>query len=222
MLFAAASVARPNPLRVGVAGSPPFVVDDDERLSGAAVEIRRSVAAELALEFELVQFANVDQLVQATSTGSVAVGIGPISVGSNRAALIDFTQPYYEAQFALLSREDSSSAERMILFLSRALLVATGTLLLLLFGAGNLFWLVERRANAEQFPGNYRRGIAEGMWLAMVTMSTVGYGDRYPRTGLGRLLAGGWMLFSMVAASSLTAGIAAALTSRPWSRGRSS
>jgi ABC-type amino acid transport substrate-binding protein len=43
-------------------------------------------------------------------------------------------------------------------------------------------------------------------------MTTVGYGDRSPKTLMGRVIAGGWMLVAIIMTSSLTAGIATALT----------
>jgi len=199
-------------LKVGVAGSSPFVVQGENGMTGASVEIWRAVATELDVEYTLVPLPTVDALIDATATGSIAVGIGPISITANRAARVDFTQPYYEAHLALLGKPTTSVWKRVRPFLSRAFGVAVGTLLLLLFVIGNLVWFAERRRNAAQFPTKYGSGVGEGMWFAIVTMTTTGYGDRFPITTAGRVVASVWMIFSTIAASSITAGIATALT----------
>src|SRR5690606_31657864 len=77
----------------------------------------------------------------------------------------------------------------------------------------------ERKRNPEMFPDNPLRGIGIGLWLALVTMTTVGYGDKVPITPWGRALAGVWMVLSMLTVSSLTAGIATALTIASLDRG---
>ena len=50
------------------------------------------------------------------------------------------------------------------------------------------------------------------MWLAIVTMSTTGYGDKAPITLWGRIIAGSWMIISIIFATSMVAGIASTLT----------
>jgi voltage-gated potassium channel len=52
-------------------------------------------------------------------------------------------------------------------------------------------------------------GPGEGMWWAISTVSTVGYGDVYPETTVGRFLAGALMLVGIGFLSLLTASIAA-------------
>jgi polar amino acid transport system substrate-binding protein len=69
------------------------------------------------------------------------------------------------------------------------------------------------------FPRSPVHGIGSGVWLSLVTMTTVGYGDRVPVTFLGRVIAGVWMLIAMLTVSSLTAGIATALTVSQLDRG---
>ncbi|MDT0651887.1 ion channel, partial [Autumnicola edwardsiae] len=65
----------------------------------------------------------------------------------------------------------------------------------------------------EEF-GNGTRGILQGFWWSAVTMTTVGYGDKSPRTTGGRVIGFIWMFMAIIMISSLTAGIASSLTAR--------
>ena len=49
----------------------------------------------------------------------------------------------------------------------------------------------------------------DALWWALTTMTTVGYGDRFPVTGEGRLMAAGLMLSGIAVLGVLTASIAA-------------
>jgi len=71
-------------------------------------------------------------------------------------------------------------------------------LFLLLIGVGHLLWLVERTENPEQFNPSYARGVLDGAWFCIVTMTTVGYGDKVPVTGLGKAITAVWMLFGII------------------------
>ena len=63
---------------------------------------------------------------------------------------------------------------------------------------------VERRAPA----GNIR-SFPDALWWAVTTITTVGYGDRYPTTAAGRLVATALMLVGIALLGVLTASIAA-------------
>src|SRR5690606_66163 len=97
-------------------------------------------------------------------------------------------------------------------FFSRGFFVAVSILILILTMVGTLLWLAERNKNPKEFPPDPLNGIGNGIWLAVVTMTTVGYGDRAPATRAGRIIAGSWMIISLVTATSLVAGIASTLT----------
>lgn len=56
-----------------------------------------------------------------------------------------------------------------------------------------LMYYVERTAQPELFSS-----IGQGLWWAIITMTTVGYGDIYPITPLGKFLAGFIALIGMV------------------------
>ena len=64
------------------------------------------------------------------------------------------------------------------------LLVTTAVMILMLIIASSLMYQVEHAAQPDVFPD-----IPSTMWWAVATLTTVGYGDVYPITGLGRILA---------------------------------
>lgn len=56
--------------------------------------------------------------------------------------------------------------------------------------------------------------LPDGLWWAATTVSTVGYGDRYPVTGLGRLVAVALMVVGIALLGVVTASVAAFFVSR--------
>ncbi|MCK8432011.1 potassium channel family protein [Streptomyces sp. D2-8] len=81
--------------------------------------------------------------------------------------------------------------------------VAGSCLGLLVFGA--LAVLEVERDN----PGASIQTLGDAVWWAFTTMTTVGYGDMAPTTGLGRILAVGLMLSGIALLGVVTANIAA-------------
>lgn len=108
----------------------------------------------------------------------------------------------------------SADRERW-LYVARAL--ATPTALRLYFGlvamvfiAGIVLWLLERRRN-PQFSGNALQGMGSGIWWSGVTTVAVGYGDKVPITFWGRLVALLWMSISLILVTAFTAFVTAKL-----------
>ncbi|HZH34856.1 MAG TPA: ion transporter [Pyrinomonadaceae bacterium] len=65
------------------------------------------------------------------------------------------------------------------------LLVTISMILTLLLFASSLMYLLENEAQPDKFPS-----IPAAMWWGVVTLTTVGYGDVFPITPLGKLLSG--------------------------------
>lgn len=65
------------------------------------------------------------------------------------------------------------------------LLVAVFLTALLLVLASTLMYYLESQVQPEAFPN-----IVASLWWAVATLTTIGYGDVFPVTGLGRLLSG--------------------------------
>jgi polar amino acid transport system substrate-binding protein len=127
---------------------------------------------------------------------------------------MDFTHPFYTTGLGIAVSAPSGTPWLAVLrrILSRQFLAVIGMLALVLMGVGFLVWLFERRRNSEQFGGKPVHGIGSGFWWSAVTMTTVGYGDKAPRTLPGRVIALIWMFTGIIIISSFTAAITSALT----------
>ncbi|MBE9174867.1 transporter substrate-binding domain-containing protein [Synechocystis salina LEGE 06155] len=212
-----AGEANSQKLKVGVVGNPPFVIygENDAEVSGISLDVWRAIAQSQKWNSEYLRQNSISEGIKAVAAGKLDILIGPISVTPERAAMegITFTQPYFSSGVGLLiPGEPLSLWERVAPFFGLAALSSAGVLTLLLFLVGNLMWLAEHRKNPEQFSPHYPEGVQNGMWFALVTLTTVGYGDRSPRTKLGQLVAGVWMVVALLSFSSITAGLASAFT----------
>lgn len=207
------SQASSGMLRVAVAGSEPFVVNSGNSRAGISVEIWQAVADHTGLRYHFQPYDSVPEALAALHGGAVDAVVGPVSVTAARAREVAFSQPYYQSSLSILSGTSSPSIwQRVQPFFSPSFFIAIGILLFVLAVVGTLIWLAERKTSAEEFPYKAGPGIANGIWLAVVTMTTVGYGDRAPKTVLGRVITGIWMVVSLITATSLIAGIASTLT----------
>jgi len=200
-------------LQVVVAGNAPFVAEGDPPTRGIAVELFREAMGRLEVETQVRRRESAQDAVDAVARGEADLAVGAISITSERAAAVAFTQPWTQGALAIAARAGGETLwSRIRPFATRTFLGGVGTLLAVLFVVGTLFWITERRRNPEHFPAAPLPGIANGVWLALVTMTTVGYGDRVPVTAPGRLVASVWMVVALLTASSLTAFLSTALT----------
>ena len=78
--------------------------------------------------------------------------------------------------------------------------------------AGTTGWYFERKANSAQFGGTWWQGVGSGIWWSAAAITTTGYGDKAPRTFLGRVLGVFWMFAGLIIIASFTAAVAASLT----------
>lgn len=89
----------------------------------------------------------------------------------------------------------NSAMQKMIETYSRVrneLYLLGVVILLLIFVSGTIVYEAERQAQPDTF-SNY----SDGLWWSMVTLTTVGYGDRYPITVTGKVTASVTLLIGL-------------------------
>ncbi len=84
-------------------------------------------------------------------------------------------------------------------FNSRRLRTIIGVLALSIIAFGYIFYVTEPQVKT----------IEDGIWWALVTVTTVGYGDITPATTLGRFVAGTLMFFGLGLIATVTAIVSA-------------
>lgn len=216
-------------LVVGIKPSPPFVVEARSATAegggagaaqgswtGVSIDLLDSLAEEIGFDYRLEPFGEKDLagLLDAVETGRVDLGMAAISMTAEREVRLDFSHPYFAAALGIATRvEDRSAFSGLlrILFAPEVLQFLAGLFVVLTL-VGVLAWGFERKRNQQQFGPRPMRGIGNGIWWSIVTMTTVGYGDKSPVTAAGRVLAVIWMFASIVLISTYTAIVASSLT----------
>lgn len=127
---------------------------------------------------------------------------------------MDFAHTLHSSGLGIAVRTESTAGWMAVAraLLSRAFLKIMGLLFFVLTAVGFFAWALEHKRNPEQFGKSFGDGVFSGIWWAMVTLTTVGYGDIAPKTRGGRLLGLAWMVTGLVAISFFTASITSALT----------
>lgn len=209
----AAQSSGAEPLVVGTRIAPPFVMRSDSgEYSGISVELWDRIASDLGIEYEFRE-VELQGLIDGLQDGSLDVSVAALTVTAAREELVDFTHPFHTTGLSIaVTREGGAIWSAFKRLLSWQFLLAILALAGVLLFVGFLFWLAERRKNAEMFGGTPAEGIGASFWLAAVTMTTVGYGDKAPVTTAGRAVALVWMFAAIILTSSFTAAIATSLT----------
>ncbi len=207
--------AIPPKLLVGVMEAPPLCMKTvGNRWEGFSVELWQAVAQRINMPYEFREFSSLEVLIDALEKRDIDV-IPSLAVKERFESTMDFSQSYLKSGLGIAIPAEGVEYRWVRIFegiFSPHILKAIGLLAVMSLIAGIIVWLFERGRNSEMFGEGTVAGIGHGIWWAMVTMTTVGYGDKAPKTMGGRIVALIWMIFSIVFIASFTANITASLT----------
>jgi ABC-type amino acid transport substrate-binding protein len=177
---------------VGISPIKPFVIVSEDAVEGFSIDLWREVAKELELDYVFVRSVGISGTLNDVIEKRVDLAIGGLAINSEREQQIDFTHPYFHTGLGILIPESYSLAIVPLLksLLTGNKLLVIFSFLLLMILAGHVIWFIERdtATGRRSFSQNYFPGVIEGIYWAVVTASTVGYGDRVARSWFGRLL----------------------------------
>jgi voltage-gated potassium channel Kch len=208
------AVAQNDTLVVGIYHNPPFVIPtEDNSYEGLSIELWENIARSAGLTFRYEEYSDFISILKRLEYQDIDLAINPMDVNDQRVNKFAMTQPYFISSIGVAVPYLNRSP--VAVFISNIFSLAFLEIILLLafviFIFGFFLWLVERRHNKFQFrPGLL--GLFDGLWWSAVTMTTVGYGDKAPKSNLGKAIAIIWMFTAVIIISSFTAGIASTLT----------
>ncbi|MCB0587069.1 MAG: transporter substrate-binding domain-containing protein, partial [Phaeodactylibacter sp.] len=204
----------PDTLIVGIKESPPFIYRNESgELGGISVWLWEQLAEELGYAYRYREMS-LEKIISSLEKGNIDLSINPLTVTSGRIEQVGFTQPFFVSNSAVAAPRSSELKAGLAFlrkFFSLNFLKAVMLLFLVIFAFGFVAWLFERHKNPEEFPGGWR-GLWEGIWWSAVTMTTVGYGDKSPKSVGGRIIGLVWMFTAIIIISGFTASIASSLT----------
>lgn len=214
-------IVAPTTLVVATRQVPPFsMLNENGQWEGISIDLLREVKVELEsqvghsidLDFRTM---TLTEMLDAVEAKDVDIAVAALTVNFEREKRMDFTHPYYTSGLGIAvgARQRVSGWSGIVdALFSRTFLRIVVGLFGAVFASAVAIYLFERKRNPEQFDKGWVKGTAAGMWWAAVTLTTVGYGDKVPRTLGGRLIGLVWMFAGLFIISGFTAAVTSTLT----------
>jgi|WetSurMetagenome_2_1015567.scaffolds.fasta_scaffold31782_3 polar amino acid transport system substrate-binding protein len=200
-------------LVIGITEVPPYIILENNQVSGAVIDLWGAVADSMHMTYRYKKFETYPELMDALHNGTIDMSLIPRTITRERLSNSRLTVPFLDTRVGILMKRTETFPFFMVLKTMmniKFLKIGLVTLFIILFFS-TLIWLLERRKNHQMFHHGIS-GVLDGMWWAVVTMTTVGYGDKVPQTKLGRLLTVFWMFYAIGLLFLLTSEISSELT----------
>ncbi len=192
-----------EPIRVGVVLLPPFAMLDNGKPKGIAIDLWREIARRGDFQYKFVTFSeNAEKIVDLVSKNQVDIGIGPISITSNRIKKVDFTISYFNTRVNLIIKKQSIYLIYGILNFVRSFMYLIAAIMMGFLIYVTLYWVFERDKH-EEFPKSYLRTVGHFFWSHMVVHKIY----FIPQTWGGKMGSLIWAFFSMFFIASLLASL---------------
>lgn len=180
---------------MGVHISPPFVMIDQGKLTGMAVDLWADLSQELNLKSTYIEYETVQELIENIKNQTIDIAVTNLTITKERAKNIGLTHPWFDSGLRVMVSEDQSTSFTQIIkglnesgYLRIYLWIAA----MIVFAAAVI--TVYDRHFDKEFPRAWRDGFAESFYTVMSVISTGRLPVRKNYLGwLGRISQGLWM-----------------------------
>lgn len=213
-LTAGSTQTNNDTLIIGYTSAAPFIILEEEgQMKGLSVWLWNRIAEDLQIPYQL-KLMSFSDMLEALEAGNIDASINPLTITSERSKGMDFTHSFFASNSTVAIRKTSSfqkfiNTVRSLLSLN--FLSGLFILVIIIGLFGFAAWWFERQYNDTQFRKGLP-GLWDGLWWSAVTMTTVGYGDKSPKSTGGKMIALIWMFTALLFISGFTASIASTLT----------
>ena len=177
------------------------------------MDLWEEIAKEAGFQFNVQPADSAKTVVDTLAARQADIGLGALSITSEREQRIDFSYPFYNSGLDIVTTSKRSSTLKLLQILYNFRLLKTfGLLLGIVLCVSHILWLMERRANPDEFPVTYKAGLIESVWWTLCVMITLACENKTPKSVPGRLLATVWMVTGVLMISLLTASFSSSLT----------
>jgi polar amino acid transport system substrate-binding protein len=209
---------RNKTYKIAVKPLVPFIIKEGDIYSGFTILLWDKIAEKLNIDYEYYDVSATSQLMDEVESGRADLAFGGLVISSERVEKASFSQPYFSSgQRIMVLRNENEGLQSVTsnlasIIFSPQIIEALFFLIALMFISANLVWFFERKKNPDMFPSHYVRGVFEAFWWSAVTVTTVGYGDKTPKSKIGRGFALIWMFTGIFLISFFTATVSSTLT----------
>ncbi|NDG62385.1 MAG: hypothetical protein EBY29_02825 [Planctomycetes bacterium] len=213
----AVSATTPRILQVGTTTRRPYSwQQSDGTWTGPAIQLWDKVAKQAGLQYELKGYTSEElsalELNSYKTLRSLDVFASGVEINAAQNNICDFSQPFDAGGYSLVTHTRGITLPRTIIkrVMTFDVLVWLIFMLIATVISGSVIRLVEKKNNPAHFAN--QDSFVNGLWWAISTLSTVGYGDFVPKTRAGKLVGGFWIFISMILVAIFSATIVATLT----------
>jgi len=222
ILFSLAAVSSPlaqeappgkQRVSVGLYLSPPFVMQEQSRFTGMAVELWETIAASQGMESEYRPFSTVRALIDAAANGEIDVAVTNLSITQGRALRIDFTHPWFDAgQRIMVNENQGTEFLDVVAGLREAGFLRAYAWLAFVIVAATVSLTIFDRKFDPAFPRRWRDGMAESFFSVMSIAAGKASGRKNVLGWVGRIGQGLWLIFGIAVLAYVTSSVTSVMT----------
>jgi polar amino acid transport system substrate-binding protein len=202
-----------QPVSVGLYLSPPFVMQEQGRFTGMAVELWESIAGPQGMQSEYRPFPTVRALIDAAANSEIDVAVTNLTITQGRAQRIDFTHPWFDAgQRIMVNEHQGTGFLDVVAGLRDAGFLRAYAWLAFVIAVATVSLTIFDRKFDPAFPRRWRDGVAESFFSIMSVAAGKASGRKNIFGWVGRIWQGLWLIFGIAVLAYVTSSVTSVMT----------